>query len=147
MLDNVASMFDDMKEMMKKLKKNNYETNMKTFIKSYGHFFEEMTETVDEAEDKEKTAKQIAVCFVDAVEERFASGNRKKISSHLQADLNLFAIFYIFPALLKTEHQDSRLIADSICAEWGARFKNSKISYTDYDSLYGTFREKIFGIF
>ena len=46
-----------------------------------------------------------------------------------------------------TEHEDAVLIADQIRDEWGNRFKDSKIQYTDYDSLYGAFREKIFGIF
>ena len=42
---------------------------------------------------------------------------------------------------------DAKLIADSICSAWGKRFKESQIQYTDYDTLYGSFREKIFGIF
>ena len=46
---------------------------------------------------------------------------------------------------LVTEY--AKLIADSICSAWGKRFKESQIQYTDYDTLYGSFREKIFGIF
>ena len=65
----------------------------------------------------------------------------------MQADINFFMIYYVFPAILKTGHEDSRLVADSICAEWKGRFKNSEIGYTDYDTLHDSFREKIFGIF
>lgn len=147
MLENIASMFDNMKEMMKKLKKKSYEKNMGEFLEVYGHYFTEMTEYIDSQEEKEDAAKTIAVSFVDAVENRFASGSRKKISSHLQADLNMFVIYFLFPAILKTEHAEAKTIADAICAEWGARFKDSKIGYTDYDTLYASFREKIFGIF
>ena len=43
--------------------------------------------------------------------------------------------------------EDEVQVADSICSEWKTRFKNSEIGYTDYDSLYDSFREKIFGIF
>lgn len=147
MLKNIAVMFDDRKDMMKRLKKKNFETNTEQFQHTYGHYFKEMTDYVDAAEDKESAAKEIAVCFVDDVQNHFASGNKKKIASYLQADLNMFAIYYVFPAILKTEHAEAKTIADAICGEWGTRFKDSKIGYTDYDTLYRTFREKIFGIF
>ena len=147
MLENIASMFDNMKEMMKKLKKKSYEINMGQFLETNGHYFDEMTAYVDAAEDKECAAKEIAVCFVDSVEERFASGKKNKIASYQQADLNMFAVYFVFPALLKTEHTEAKTIADAICEEWSARFKDAKIGYTDYDTLYASFREKIFGIF
>lgn len=70
-----------------------------------------------------------------------------KIDSAVQTDLNFFMIYYVFPAILLTEHDDAKLIADHLCSRWGEKFKNSKIQYTDYDSLYVSFREKIFGIF
>ena len=67
--------------------------------------------------------------------------------SAVQTDLNFFMIYYVFPTILGTEHEYAKLIADSICSAWGKRFKESQIQYTDYDTLYGSFREKIFGIF
>ena len=85
--------------------------------------------------------------FAESVEHEFASSKNGRISGPLQLDLNFFMIYYVFPAILMTEHEDAVLIADQIRDEWGNRFKDSKIQYTDYDSLYGAFREKIFGIF
>lgn len=147
MLKNAETMFDNMAGMMKKLKKKAYEVNMKQFLEKNDHFFLEMTDYVGHAEDKEQAAAEVAQVLGETVEDTFGKGAKKKIPSHLQIDINLFMIYYIFPALLKTEHEDCRLIADSICADWKNRFKNSEISYTDYDSLYSSFREKIFGIF
>ena len=77
---------------------------------------------------------------------KFAS-KKGKIDSRTQVDLNFFMIYYVFPTILGTEHEYAKLIADSICSAWGKRFKESQIQYTDYDTLYGSFREKIFGIF
>lgn len=147
MLEQSATMFDDMQGMMKHLKKKNYEANMAQFLNVYGHYFREMTDYVEKAEDKEEAANEVAVCFVKEVEGKFARGGKNRIPQHVQADLNFFMIYYVFPAILKTEHEQCRLIADSICTEWGTHFKNSKIGYTDYDTLYNSFREKIFGIF
>lgn len=147
MLDQMETMFDDMKPLMKKLKKASYEKNMVVFINKYGHFLREMTDIMEGSEDKEASADEIAVCFADKVQAAFASPKKGKIPGYMQTDLNFFMIYYVFPALLKTEHEDARLIADHICRVWGNRFKDSKIQYTDYDTIYGAFREKIFGIF
>ncbi len=147
MLTGIGQMFDNMKSMLKHLKKRNYESNMAQFLKDYNHYFDEMTEYVDASENKENAAKEIAVQFANEVENKFAAGMRKKIPGAVQIDINFFMIYYVFPAILKTNHEHCRLIADSIRDEWKVHFKDSDIGYTDYDTLYGTFREKIFGIF
>ena len=136
MLDHVEKIFADMKPMMKKLKKASYKVNMEAFI-----------EYTENASDKEAAAKELAVCFTDKVYDAYVSPKKGKIDSAVQTDLNFFMIYYVFPAILLTEHDDAKLIADHLCSRWGEKFKNSKIQYTDYDSLYVSFREKIFGIF
>ncbi len=145
MLEQVAGMFDNMEDMLKKLKKKSYEQRMNEFREKNNHFFTEMTDYVQQAEDKAEAIKTIADTFVTAVQERFAI--KGKIKGRTQADLNFFMIYYVFPAILLTEHENAKEIADGICSKWGAFFRDSKIGYTTYDSLYSTFREKIFGIF
>lgn len=145
MLDRVESIFDNMLDMMKKLKKTSYETNMKTFRESYGHYFTEMTQYVEKSEDKEAAAEEIAHIFIDAVIGKFSV--KGKIRSRTQADLNFFMIYYFFPALLLTESETRDLVARSVRDKWASSFKESNINYTDYDKIYGGFREKIFGIF
>ena len=145
MLDQVAIIFENMDEMLRKLKRDSYESNMKKFREAYGHFFTEMTETMDEADDKDEAAREIADTFVEAVKERFAK--KGKIRGRKQADLNFFMIYYVFPALLLTESEYAGQIADVLCAEWGSSFPASKIGYTTYEELYKGFRTKILGIF
>ena len=147
MLDHVEIIFENMKPMMKKLKKASYKQNMEAFVEDYGHYFREMTDLTETAENKDEAAKEIAEVFAESVEREFASSKNGRISGPLQLDLNFFMIYYVFPALLMTGHEDAALIADHLRDEWGSRFKDSKIQYTDYVTLYGAFREKIFGIF
>ncbi len=147
MLDKIETMFDNMNGMLKKLKKKSYEENMRQFLNKNNHYFCEMMDYMDAAEEKEKAAEEIAAVLGECVEDMFGKGSKNKITSPVQTDINFFMIYYIFPAILKTEHEYCRLVADSICSEWKTRFKNSEIGYTDYDSLYDSFREKIFGIF
>ena len=144
MLNQVETMFDDMEKMIKKLKKKQYEENMENFMTAYEAYFLEM-ETYMCENDPQTAAKEISQVFVDAVKERYEV--KGKIKGYVQADLNLFMIYYVFPAILKRDHEHAKLLADTLCETWGNSFKDSKIGYTDYDSLYKSFREKIFGIF
>nr|WP_294493372.1 hypothetical protein [uncultured Mediterraneibacter sp.] len=146
MLEHVEIIFEDMKPMMKKLKKKNYQTNMEEFLSRHGHYFQEMTAQTENAEDKDAVADELARVFAGSVEKAYISPKKGKIDPVVQLDLNFFMIYYVFPAILKTEHEDARLIADHLRDEWSRRFKDSDIQYTDYDSLYAAFREKIFGI-
>lgn len=145
MLNQVETIFDDMLIMMKKLKKASYEKNMKTFRETYGHFFDEMVQYADASEDKEAAAREVALVFTEAVNRKFAV--KGKIRPRTQADLNFFMIYYVFPAILLTASENSDLIAKSIRDEWSGKFKDSNINYTNYDKIYGGFREKILGIF
>lgn len=144
MLNQVETMFDDMEKMIKKLKKKQYEENMENFMTAYEAYFLEM-ETYMSENDPQTAAKEISQVFVDAVKERYEV--KGKIKGYVQAELNLFMIYYVFPTILKRDHEHAKLLADTLCETWGSSFKDSKIGYTDYDSLYKSFREKIFGIF
>ena len=144
MLNQVETMFDDMEKMIKKLKKKQYEENMENFMTAYEAYFLEM-ETYMSENDPQTAAKEISQVFVDAVKERYEV--KGKIKGYVQADLNLFMIYYVFPTILKRDHEHAKLLADTLCETWGSSFIDSKIGYTDYDSLYKSFREKIFGIF
>ena len=103
------------------------------------------------AEEKniEDFCKEIAgqICSCAAEQKKQAGFRNEREEEAWQRNCNLFMVAYVFPAILLTEHDDAKLIADHLCSRWGEKFKNSKIQYTDYDSLYVSFREKIFGIF
>lgn len=144
MLDHADMMFDNMKEMIENQQKSSYQKNMEIFREKNGHFFQKMIRYTEQSEDKGAAAREIADCITDAVKNRFSK--RGKINSRTQVDLNLFMIYYVFPAILLTGSEDATLIADQIRDTWAARFKNSNIQYVDYDKLYGSFQKKILGI-
>ena len=145
MLNQVESIFDDMAAMLKKIKKKTYEPRMKDFRERHGHYFTEMTEYLDSMEDKEQAAQDVADAFVEAVKAH--AEVKGKIGGRKQVDMNFFMIYYVFPAILLTEHENAKDIADAICKKWGKTFKDSNIGYTTYEKLNESFRNKIFGIF
>lgn len=145
MLNHVETIYDNMTGMMKKLKKASYCKNMEAFQEKNGHFFQEMIQYTEKSGDKETAAREIAERFTDAVWDSFSKNG--KIRSITQADLNLFTIYYVFPAILLTGSDDATMIADHIRDAWTAKFKDSNIQYMDYDKIYESFQEKIFGSF
>lgn len=144
MLYQIETMFDDMEKKTRKLKKQKYEEIMETFMADNEAYFLEM-ETYLAKENPEAAAKEISETIIDAVKSRYEV--KGKIKGTVQTDLNFFMIYYVFPAILKRGHEQAKLLADTLCETWGNSFKDSKIGYTDYDTLYNSFREKIFGIF
>ena len=145
MLDNIETIFDNMEGMMKKLKKASYHKNMEAFQERNGHFFREMIQYTEQSTDKKAAAEKIAEQFTYAVWNRFSKNG--KIRPVMQVDLNLFVLYYVFPSILMTGSDDATLIADHIRDAWSVKFKNGNIQYTDYDKIYDSFNEKIFGMF
>ena len=147
MLNGVSQIFDNMPEMLKKLKKKSYERNFAAFEESFGQYLLEMTTYMTKASDKEKMAQELAAAFADDLEAKFKEGSKNKIKNTKLTDINFFMIYYVFPAILKSEHENAELLTESVCAEWASRYTNAPQGYADYDTLYGSFKEKIFGIF
>ena len=144
MLQQVETIFADMGPMLKGLKKKTYEVNMKAFREKNNEFFFQLMDQL-KAGNKEVIAQHLSNSFVSAVKQIFEK--RGKIKGNVQMDLNFFMIYYVFPAILMTQSDDAKLMADTLCETWGNSFKDAKIGYTDYDKLYESFKEKIFGIF
>jgi hypothetical protein len=144
MLENSAELFENRNIMMRKLKKNGYETFMQEFREKHGGVIDKMIASVGEAEDKQQAASEVGSAFAGAVYDAFAK--KGKVKGDVQADLNMFMIYYVFPAIQLTEDAQAITVCDGLKDAWNERFRE-RISYTTYDKLYDSFREKIFGIF
>lgn len=169
-------MFDDMEDMLNFIRKKVYGDRMDAFRRKNAQLLAEMVGFVEQAETqnevavqkeaevqnktevqeeaevqtepegRKKAAAQVAKAFADAVEARFAK--RGKISSRRQMDINLFMIYYVFPAVLLTESACAVSVADALRDEWRGRFRDSaQLDYTTFEELNGSFRTKILGMF
>ena len=145
MLENIAVIYEKRNEMMRKLKKKPYEANMAAFREEHGHYFDEMLEAVNAESDKDAAAREVARVLCDEVTKAY--GKNGKIKGRVQADLNFFMIYYVFPAILLTDNESAEALCEGIKEVWGDSFKDSKIGYTTYQKLYDGFNEKILGLF
>ena len=105
-------MFDDMEAMLYRIKKKVYKERMAIFCEKNADTLREMTGFVEQAENKEEAAAQMATAFGDMVQDRF--GKRGKISGRSQMDINVFMIYYVFPSILLTNSECARILADAI---------------------------------
>ena len=144
MLENIGAMFEAHSAMTGKLKKAMYKKNMYDFRVNFGEDIQEMLDYVSSAENSEEAAAEVGMRFSDKVFELFSKNGKMKGSK--KADLSFFMIYYIFPAVLLAGDESSTLLCDKLKEAWNAKF-GEKISYTDYDTIYAGFKEKIFGIF
>lgn len=144
-LEHIELIFTDLELMLKKLKKASYEANMERFRNEQGHFIDGMIKTVKDAPDTEAAAGSVGNDFAEGIFTAFAKNG--KINGRKQADMNFFMIYYVFPAILLTKEECATALCDGIKNAWNAKFRDTNINYTDYDSLYNSFRNKIFGIF
>lgn len=137
-MGKAALLFDGMTAMMKKLKKETYEERMKSFREAHEEYLKQMLEDPE-------TLETVAAAFAqDVFEGHQVKG---KIQGRTQAELNLFMVYYIFPAILLTEDEHADDLCQAIRTAWNRTFKNCNINYADYDRIYNSFRRKIFGIF
>lgn len=146
MLEREEAIYDDMERMLDRIKKKVYKERMESFRKKNAQLLSEMVHFVEQAEKRHEAAAEVAKTLADAVETRFAK--RRKISGRTQMDINLFMIYYVFPAILLTESECAVPLADAIRDEWRVRFRDSgQLSYTTYEEISNTFQEKILGMF
>ncbi len=144
MPDHIELIFTDLQLMLRKLKKPSYMANMERFRREQGHFIDEMLAVIKGSEDEAEAIARVGASFADQTDEAFFAGRKR--NGRKMADLHFFMIYYVFPAILLTEEECAQRFCEGLKDAWNAKFA-SNISYTTYDGLCDTFRNKIFGIF
>ena len=145
MLDGTIQMFANYKLKLKKIKTKTYEERFAGFVEENKSCIDAMLVYVRGRVDKENAAKEVANIVAENVCAEY--GWRGRIIGGAKADLSLYMIYFLFPALLKTEDENAVLLCESIRDEWRIRTKNPLFDFTTYEELHDTFQEKLFGVF
>lgn len=145
MINNMDSMFEGIHILMNRLKKKEYIERMDDFQSKNKEVISQITEYVQTSDDAAKAANEVGVLLCNSVIDKF--GKKGKIKSTDQIDINLFMIYYVFPAILLTQDSNATVICDEIRDEWRGRFNNPDFGYMTYDQVCASFNTKLFGIF
>lgn len=138
-------MFEGYRARLKKIKKKTYEERFAEFMKENSACLTDMTQYIKGREDAGTAAAEVANIFAENVISEF--GRSGKLSGSDRSDLSLYMIYFIFPAILKIDDANSKLLCDAIRDEWRRRTDNPSYDYTTYEDLHGSFQEKLFGLF
>lgn len=144
MIANIELIFDNYSEMLKKLKKKTYEANMELFKEEHGACIEEMLSVVRDSDDAAAASREIGSEIVNAAISAF--GKNGKIRATRQVDANFFMIYYVFTTIQLTEDENAKVLCDGILEVWNNTFKKTKMGYTDYETLYNSFKKTFLGI-
>lgn len=144
MLDNVAGVFENFVGRMKRIRKSEYKKFMFEFQEKNGATISEMLEYIKASEDKNGAARECGDVFSEKAFDLFSKNGRMK--GTMRADMSLYMIYYVFPAILLTEDENATVLCDNLKDAWNAKFKEN-IGYTDFDTICGGFKDKIFGLF
>lgn len=143
MLETLSHMFQDMDFLLQGLNKKSYQANMENYIEKYNEYFDEIYKYVGEAEDKSRAADIVAEKLCNQVMEAYAK--KGKLGKSTLMNLNFTMVYYVFPALLLRQEDNSKLIVKSLRDGWNKFFKEN-INYTTYDELLAGFKSSIFGV-
>lgn len=144
MLENVVEIFDSMHTMTDVRRKKAYTSNMESFEEKYGHYITEMLEGLKQSDDVESLANEYGMKIAADAKEKYAV--KSKIKRPVMALLNLQVIYYLMPAILRTNDENSSVLCDKLRDAWNTTM-NANIDYTDFQTIHDAFCEKIFGIF
>ena len=145
MLDGVVVIFDGYSELQKRLKKKQYKERTEWFRSSYGHFFDEMNDYIDNADDKAAAMKELSQLVCSEAAKKYKK--KKLFLGRSMLDLSFHMIYYIFPTIIAYEKDYSLDFAEAMRLAWNETMGENILSCADYDSLLGSFNEKILGMF
>lgn len=145
MLDGIVEIFESYNELQKKLKKKQYKERTEYFRGAFGHYFEEMNDYIEASEDKEAAQKEVCKIVCEEAAKKYKK--KSLFLGRAMLDLSFHMIYYIFPTILSYNKEYSASLADIMRQTWNEVTGENILSVADYDTLYGSFNEKILGLF
>lgn len=145
MFDATEKMFGKFQLRLGKVKKKDYERIFEGFMGDNRELLCEMLQYISARDDKQEAASEVAKIVYDNMTVQY--GKRGKLPKGITIDMSIYLIYYMFPAILKLEDENSKILADALRDEWRVRTKNELFDYTTYEEVHKGFKEKLFGFF
>lgn len=144
-LEQVDGAFDGYREKVRAFRKDTYAGLFEDYkAKNYAFFISVKQALMNAGEaDLEGVCHQIARAFVTHNEKEMELVKKKNEKFAAQMDSNMFMVTYVLPSLKEMKNKRADELAEVICKEWGAAFKDSNIMASDYESISQGFKRKL----
>ncbi|MGN0334144.1 MAG: hypothetical protein ACI4DV_00585 [Lachnospiraceae bacterium] len=144
-MSGLDGMFEPVQECLKGFKKKTYPEVFKNLMSKYERTFACVEELYRAEEDKEHCLNRLAERLVDLAQTRIENEKRKTRRETMKIDYNMFAVSYLFPAILEYRGQMSGPFAEKVKEQWNSIF-GTQLECAGYECICGGFRNTIFGI-
>ena len=131
---DIIKIFEGVEPLSMISEKTKYEDAMNMFLSERYSYLKELVEATDVA--------AASKAFCNEVNDAYKKVGKSRMGDF--TNLNIFLIYFIFPAILKNEEERAAAICDALKDAWNSRFR-CNIDYSDYDSLMEGFQNRILG--
>lgn len=144
-LSHAGAVFKDYAVKVKAFKKSTYPGLFESHKAENYAFYTAIKLALDHAatEELDGIYCQIADAFIKEHEQELLQVRKKNEKFSVQIDKNMFMVIYVIPSIKEIRNSKADRLADIICEEWRAAFKDANISAADFDSINGGFKRKL----
>lgn len=147
-LTAAAGLFEQQQSRIKEFRKDTYAASFESFMEENRELWDSFRTLFAKEEEPVQTEEEVAACLIKRAQE-LLEGEKKRIDREEKLlNINLFMVAYVFPAILACEaypKKDGNAVkmADAICRKWKEAFPKYTISYADFASIQGGFKQKL----
>ncbi|MCM1087894.1 MAG: hypothetical protein NC419_07030 [Muribaculaceae bacterium] len=144
----VAALLDQEADRLGGFRKENYEDSFDAYLEENQNVWNSFRTLFRQDTDLAPIGEMVAKCLTDKAKELVDAQNNRIHKERKQLNINLYMVSYLFPALLSCQEYPKKdgkayQMADIICKKWREAFPKSSISYADFATIQGGFRQKL----
>lgn len=133
---------------IREFRKNTYADSFESFMEENKEVWSSFRQLFAQEEEPVQTEEDVAECLVRQAQEMIAEEKKRVDKEERLLNINLFMVSYMFPAILACQEYPQKegnaaKMADAICRKWKEAFPKYTISYADYASIQGGFKQKL----
>lgn len=140
--EGLTALFDEIAEKDVKYLRLEFSKIYEKIYKRYEHVFSEMVREIEEAEDSELKATEIAAYIPDHVEQKFGDKLSKRKKEVILVDYNMKVVIYILPLLNQNNTEAGKSVSEKLVKIWNERFGTS-IGNTGYEQIATGFKQRL----
>ena len=129
--------------LMKQFNKDSYKTAFADYYEKYEPLFSEINAEYEAASDKEDYVEDLAVAFIDRAKEIENSLVKKRDKDSFIVEHNSVLTVYVLPALVRSEKEPMRELANAIVSKWNEAFDRYRVSIGTFEEIDGGFKRKL----
>lgn len=144
----VAALIDQGEKRVREFNRDTYADSFSAFLEENEELWKEFRRLFQEESNDEETEKAVAEALIKKAQSLVEEQTKRVKKEQTQLNINLFVVSYVLPAIIECQgyqKKDSNAckMAEAICAGWKEAFPKYAISYADFASIQGGFKQKL----